>query len=154
MVKINTIKYNKKGWIRLVEVFIAILLLTGVLLIITNRSSSDKNNLQVEISKKEIAILRDIELNNSFRAEILNINPENLPIRWDSFNDNELQDVKNRITYLAPKNFECEAKICLINEICIIDNLLGKEVYAEAVIISADLDTYSPKQLKLFCMKK
>lgn len=154
MVKINYIvKYNKKGWIRLVEVFIAILLLTGVLLIISNRSSSDKNNLQVEISKKEIAILRDIELNNALRTEILSVDSASLPVEWDNFGS-ELENVKNRIIYLTPKNLECKAKICLINEACIMEGLSGDNIYAESVIISADLDTYSPRELKLFCMKK
>jgi len=146
---------SKKGWIRLVEVFIAILLLTGVLFVVTNRSnSSEKNTLYIDISKKELAILRDIELNDTLRAEVLSVDPTNLPIEWNDFDSSGLQDVKNRISYLAPSNLECEAKICLINEECIMDELSGENVYAKSVIISANLNTYSPRELKLFCMGK
>jgi hypothetical protein len=149
---INTKIKSKRGWVRLVEVFIAILLLTGVLLVVVNRTNfSDKNSLYVEMSKKEFAILRDIELNNSLRTEILSVTP---PVEWDNFSS-ELQNVRNRIIYLTPSNLECQAKICQINEDCIIDDgSSGKNVYAESVLISADLNKYSPRELKLFCMEK
>jgi hypothetical protein len=154
MVKMNQIiKYNKKGWIRLVEVFIAIMLLTGVLLIVVTRNSPNNNNFQEEMSKKELAILRDIELNNSLRTEILAVSSENLPVEWENFGSG-LQNVRNRITYLTPKNLECKAKICLMNESCIMEESSGEDLYAESVVISADVDTYSPRQLKLFCMSK
>jgi len=151
MVKIKTIIKSKRGWIRLVEVFIAILLITGVLLVVANRNNSySKNDLYAEISKKELAILRDIELNDALRTEILSVTP---PVEWDNFGP-ELQNVKNRIIYLSPLTLECKAKICLIEESCIMDDSYGKNVYAESVFISANLSTYSPRQLKLFCVEK
>jgi len=151
MVKLNTrIKY-KHGWIRLIEVFVAILLLTGVLLIVVDRNNPTKESSKsLEISKQEISILRDIELNNTLRTEILNAQP--LPIEWNSFNAS-LPNVKSRIEYLAPKNFKCEAKICWINRECIIEGLSGENIYAESVVISANLNKYSPRQLKLFCVE-
>ncbi len=150
MVKINIKIKSKRGWIRLIEVFIAILLLAGVLLVVVNRSNSpDKDSLYIEISQKEFAILRDIELNNTLRTEILSITP---PVEWDSFSP-ELQNVKNRIINLTPSNLECKAKICQINEDCTMSEFSGKNVYAESVLISANLNTYSPRQLKLFCME-
>lgn len=154
MVKINYgIKYNKRGWIRIVEAFIAILLLAGVLFVIVTKNSSNNNTFQEEMSKKELAILRDVELNNSLRAEILAVGSTNLPVEWENFGSG-LQNVKDRIIYLTPKNLECKAKICLMNESCIMEESSKEDLYAESVIISADIDTYSPRQLKLFCMKK
>jgi hypothetical protein len=148
---VNIIK-SKRGWVRLIEVFIAILLLTGVLLVVINRSNSpEKNTLYNQMSNKELAILRDIELNDTMRAEILSI--LTLPLDWTSFNLNGLEDVKSRIIYLTPTNLKCEAKICAIDENCI-SELSGENVYARAVFISADLNTYSPRQLKLFCSEK
>jgi len=149
----NKIKYNKKGWIRLVEVFIAILLLTGVLLIIFTRNSSEKENFQIETAKKELAMLRDIELNNTLRAEILGIGSSNLPVEWSEFNS-QAPNLKSRIIYLTPKNLECQAKICLIDEICVMDELSNGDIYVEGVVISANATVYSPRQLKLFCIKK
>ena len=151
MVKINIIIKSKKGWIRLVEVFIAILLLTGVLLIVVNRiNPSDKNSLSIEISKKELAILRDIELNNSLRTDILGAT---IPVEWNNFGS-ELQNVKNRIIFLTPSNLECEAKICQINEACFTNGFSEKNIYTNAIFISSNLNTYSPRQLKLFCWVK
>jgi len=147
----NKREKNSKGWVRLVEVFIAILLLTGVLLVVVSRSNSpDENKLHIEIAQKEIAILRDIELNNTLRTEILNV--ASLPVEWEDFNSQGLQEVKDRINYLMPSNFECEAKICEIYETCVIDEFSEENIYAESVLISANLNTYSPRQLKLFCV--
>lgn len=151
MVNKIRIKY-KHGWIRLIEVFVAILLLTGVLLIVVDRNNPSKeSSASLEISKKEISILRDIELNDTLRTEILNAQP--LPVEWNNFSG-ELLNVKNRIEYLTPPNFKCEAKICWLNRACLIDELLGENIYAKSVVISANLDKYLPRQLKLFCVKE
>jgi hypothetical protein len=143
---------NRRGWIKLVEVFVAVLILTAIFFIIANRSSSSYNDKKsLEISQKEIGILRDIELNYTLRTEILSAAP--LPVEWESF-DSGLPKVRERIISLIPPNLECQAKICLMNDFCKIDELSGKDVYAKSVIISANLNTYSPRQLKLFCMLK
>ena len=152
MVIKNLIK-SKGGWVKLMEVFIAILLLAGVLFIISDKTSSDKKAFQTDMSQKEIAILRDIELNDTLRTEILNVNSESLPVEWNNF-DSELPNVKGRIIYLTPANLNCEAKLCLVNSICTLVDNSGKEIYAESVFISANTNTYSPRELKLFCMEK
>jgi hypothetical protein len=146
---------NRRGWIRLMEVFISILLLAGVLLVVATQSSSNsnKNAIQTQISGEEIAILRDIELNNALRTEIVNVNLNSLPVEWNDFNSG-LQNVRDRIAKLTPKNFDCQAKLCLMNEECIPNNLPNVDVYAKSVIISSNLDVYSPRELKLFCMSK
>ena len=157
MVKIrnSSIGYKKykKGWIRLVEVFISIILLGGVLLIVTTRNSAYSTEVQDEISEREVAILRDIELNNTLRTEILSIPQQSLPLEWGSF-VSQLEEVADRIGVLTPANLECRAKMCLVLDNCIMDWSPDGDVYAKSVIISADLDTYSPRQLKLFCTKK
>lgn len=155
MVKINFLIRGKKGWIHLVEVFLAILLLAGVLLVVATQSSSNANKIaiQTQISEKEISILRDIELNSALRTEIVNVNPSSLPVEWNDFGSG-LQNVMNRINELAPKNFDCQAKLCLMNEVCIPNNIPKGDVYAKSVIIAADLDIYSPRELKLFCTQK
>lgn len=145
---------SKKGWIKLVEVFLAVLLLAAVLLVVVIKGSSDKSSVQEEISKKESAILRDIELNDTLREDILSIGPGNLPVEWNSFASNGIQDVRDRILSLVPSDLDCEARLCLLTDACIINEASDEEVYAKSVVISADLDTYSPRQLKLFCTKK
>jgi len=155
MVKTNFLIKDKHGWIHLVEVFLAILLLAGVLLVVGTQNSlkENKSALQTRISGEEIEILRDIELNNAFRTEIMNVNLGSLPVEWSNFGSG-LPNVMNRISELAPKDFNCQAKLCLINEDCKLSNPPAGDVYAKSVIISSDLDTYSPRELKLFCISK
>lgn len=159
MVKRNIVNC-KRGWIRLVEVFVSIVLLTGVLLVITSRNSSYNTDIQKEISEKQTAILRDIELNTMLREEILNA--AGLPVEWEEF-ESEVPFVKQRINDLTPPDLGCIAKICMINELCLIDDAVidaesfsGEDIYVKAAVISAEpgIDVYSPRELKLFCIKK
>jgi len=143
-------KKDNRGWVRLVEVFVAILLIAGVLLLIT-KSNAKEESLSATISEQEIAILRDVQLNYTLRTEILNVN--SLPLEWEYFG-NEIPNVKNRIVGLIPSTLDCKAKLCLINDTCILNNLANSNIYAEAIVISADLNTYSPRQLKLFCSEE
>lgn len=151
---VKEIKYkNKKGWMRLVEAFVAIVLLTSVLLVITSANSSPKLNLQEEIYQMEGAVLRDIQLNESLRAEILNVQIDAMPLEWEDF-ESETPKVRERIMFLAPKDLECNAKICIINEPCVLSDGDDKEVYAKSVVISANATRYSPRQLKMFCVRE
>lgn len=144
-------KKDNRGWVRLIEVFIAIFLISGVLLLIANKTSSKEEFFSATTSEQEIAILRNIQLNYTLRTEILNVN--SLPIEWEDFSD-EIPNVKNRIVELIPSTIDCKAKLCLINDTCVLDELAKSNIYAEAVVISADLNTYSPRQLKLFCSEE
>ncbi len=151
MVNRNLTK-NKKGWMRLVEAFISIVLLAGVLLVVTSSNVSPKMKFQEEITEKQISMLRDIQLDEELRAEILSVNLDDLPLEWDKF-ESEVPLVKERIEELSPVGITCNAKICLINGQCFFEGDSDKEVYARAVIISANATHYSPRQIKLFCIK-
>lgn len=153
MVKTKGIIKDKKGWVTIVEVFISIGLLIAVLLVVINKTSTSNTELRDQIDNKETAILMDIELNNQMRTEIVEIAQSSLPVDWASFNST-LPDVASRINTLTPKNLECRAEICLLNDVCLMNWSPGGDVYAKAVVIAADLNTYSPRQLKLFCTLK
>ncbi|MFH1503452.1 MAG: hypothetical protein ABIE36_02240 [Candidatus Diapherotrites archaeon] len=147
---ISGIKKSKKGWIEIVEVFIAILLLTGVLLVVIRSANSKENEIASKIYEKEVAILKDIELNNELRTEILS---SNVPIEWDGF-DSALPKTTERLNSLIPAYLECKAKICELNDACILNDFPKGSIYVKSLVISADADTYSPRQLKLFCRVK
>lgn len=141
---------NRKGWIRIIEVFVAILLITGILFVVIRGEYSKQTNLASKTSETEIAILRDIELNNNLRSEILGATP---PIEWENF-ETSMPDTRTRINELIPNYLECEAKLCALEDVCVLDEYTGEDVYAESVVIAADLNTYNPRQLKLFCWGK
>lgn len=147
---------NKRGWIEIVESFISVLLIAGILVIMVagTRSQAPDNSLQIYDS--EYAVLRYVQLNHSFRNDILGA-PENLfPINWTNFNEtNHLSDVKNIITALAPPYLDCEAALCAIDDACAPQSKSAKKnVYARSAIISANATDYKPRKLNLLCAEK
>ena len=143
------IKNNKKGWIKIVEAFIAILLIAGVLLMVINKGYSEKEDISMKVYTSELQILREIQQDLDLRDEILDLDEELLPIRWED-NDFPL-NLKNNIISRIPNYLNCEAKICATNDPCFFDKTIDGDVFVRDITITTNLTTYSPKQLKLFC---
>ena len=143
---------EKKGWIRVVESFVAILLITGVVLVILNQGYGSKKNISVKVYDVELSILREIQYNDTLRGDILNVTL--LPVEWDDFESKGLTDVKELIIDRIFDYLNCEAKVCSIDDDCISDISFDKDLYVQSIIISATYETYSPRQLKLFCWVK
>jgi len=141
---------NNKGWIKIVEAFIAILLIMGVLLILINRGYIGEKDISSQVYDMEVSILREIQLNDTLRDKILNAGEP--PIEWEDVNFP--LDIKNKIINRIQKYLECKAKICKMDEICELKEYPEKDVYAQAVAITTTLQTPEEKQLKqlkLFC---
>lgn len=142
---------NKKGWIRLVEAFIAIILIGGILSIVIGERSVEKD-VSSEVYNKENLILKKIQLNDSLRTSVLNAL---VPVSWDD-EVNFPGDIKNEINKI-PADLNCFAQICALDDTCLFPELGEEndvEVYAKSIVIAADDVTYDPRQLKLFCWKK
>ena len=144
---------KKKGWIRIVEAMVAILLIAGVVLIAISQSQNNEENISVRILNSEIAILREIQLNNTLRQEIVAVQNSSLPVEWEEFNVSAPQ-TGAKIAEKTPGYLECQAKICATNDSCLLEDNTDKTVYAESVIITATIQTYNPRILKLFCWGK
>ena len=142
---------SRKAWIKIFEAVIAVLLITSVLLIVIGQNKTEKNGDSLKIYKTEISILREIQLDNLLREDILGI--ESLPVEWDDFYSNGLGDVKKKIISKTPEYLDCKAMVCEMNDACILEENSGEEVYVQSVVITASLEKYSPRQLKLFCLK-
>ncbi len=142
---------NKKGWMRIVEAVTAVLLVTGALLILINQGYFGKPDISSEIYDAQLSILREIQLDEPLRNDILNTGP--LPVNWNDANFP--QSVKDRIGERTPDYLECNARLCIVDDICdFADGSNSKDIYAQAVVISAGLGIYDPRQLKLFCWTK
>lgn len=142
----NGCNMNKRGWIKIVEAFIAIMLIAGVLLIVINKGYIGKSDISSKVYKIQLAVLREIELDDGLRGDILTavLGEDNIP-----------NGVQNKISNRIPKNLECKAKICELDKICALDSYnTEKDVYAQSVAIVATLQNYDPRQLKLFCWVK
>ncbi len=141
---------NKRGWIRIVEAFLSILLVAAVLVIVVNQQNIQQNDSSPKIYNYEIYILRTIELNDTLRSEIIGISNSLLPSTSDNYTTFPA-DVKNQIATIAPSALLCAAEICYTNSTCNFWQSISKDVYAQRIFITSTLQTYSPKQLKLFC---
>ena len=140
---------NKKAWIKIVEAFIAILLVTIVLLIIINSGYIKREDISTRVYNTQISILREIQFNDTLRREILNV--VSVPLEWDGFP----QNLKDKIIERTPNYLECNARICSPEDVCGFTGTIDKDIYAESLLISASLESgYNPKQLKLFCWTK
>jgi len=141
---------NKRGWIRIVEAFIAVLLIAGVLLFVIGKGYIGKKDISEQVYQVQLAVLREIELNSTLRTSILEVDESELP--WENFSAEGLSDVKQKIEDRIPEYLECEAKICELDRVCPMGStLVEKDVYAQSVAITAEGEKYSPRQLKLFC---
>lgn len=141
---------NKRGWVRIVEAFVAILLIAGVLiLIVSDRSSND--NLDSRIERIEKNMLDEIRYNDSLRNEIVSLSYGNLPLEFVDFEENNLEKVYSFINEKSTGEFGCSARICSLEDECGFEFEADKDVYGMSGIISATLESYSPKQIKIFC---
>jgi hypothetical protein len=145
---------NKKGWIEIVEAFIAILLITGVLLVVINRNSSQSSDISDRVYNSEITIIREIQLNDTLRNLVLSVTNAQLPSEWT--NASFPSEIKNRITSRTPNYLNCIAKICNPSDPCYLTSYEAKDVYSQDSILSATQTqtAFSPRKLKLFCWAK
>jgi hypothetical protein len=135
---------QKRGWIRIVEAFISIMLIAGALLIVINQGYIGREDISETVYQAERAILKEIQLDDSLRDQILEVNLSDDPVEIPS-------EVINRINNRKPAYLFCEAKICRLDEICYQSSSVSTDVYSQAVAITANLEKYDPRQLKVFC---
>jgi len=127
---------GKRGWIRIVEAFIAIVLIMTVMLGMYS-SKPAKNNSE-EIEKIMDATLDEIANNNQLRQDVLDNRQENITLF-----------IKERI----PPILNFTVRICDLNDICNLD-AYKPDVYAKERIISSTLHEYDPKKIKIFVWEK
>ncbi len=143
---------NKKGWIKVSEAFLAILLIAAVIILVAGNTGVREEDPKERISNSQILILRDIQLNDELRQEIIDTSGE---IDWD---EGFPTPVKNRIEERKPSWLECVAKICDPEDECILSDekisgfgLEEENIYTQSALITSTIDTFNSRQLKLFC---
>jgi hypothetical protein len=141
-------KINKKGWIKVAESFISVMLLTSILFLIAAETKT-KDSSSKFFDEKEFQILKGIQNNDTLRNEIINFENYELTSNSDEF-PNKLKEYidNNQI-----RGLNCTLGICEKNANCYwyIDS--KKEAYAKKIVISSTLNIYNPKIIKLSCEK-
>jgi len=138
----RTKKLDRRAWIRILEAFLAILLIIGSVLVIINRKAPEAN-ISDEIYAKQRQILDIISKNDSLRSDIL---------------VGKNVSVSQAISKLAPNSWNFTINICNINDMCAnpigSEILYEKNVYAIEVLVTSNLTYYSPKKLRFFVWMK
>lgn len=141
---------GKKGWIRIVEAFVAIVLVAGVMLVIFGESYVGKENYSEEIYEIQANVLRDIQVEDSLRELILDVSEEDIKTGDAGFP----AEVQEKLNSGIPNYLECVAHICNLETACTETEVPAQSVYVKSVAIAATETQYNPKQLKLFCWMK
>lgn len=140
---------KKRAWVKIIEAFIAILLLLGVLLSLIGFSNIPDNNLSNDIYNLESKILFSIQNNDIYREYLLNSSLE-LPIELSKGNEN-LQEINEYINENKPSYLNCSTLICNSDENCSLNKNIEKSVFAQSTIISCTLNEFNIRELKIFC---
>lgn len=127
---------NKKGWIKIAEAFIAVILIAAIMLTVYAVPKKTRSN--EVILNTEDSILDEIAQNEKLRQDVM---------------DNNVSDINSLVSSRIPGNLNFTIKICSIDDVCGID-IYRKEMYARERIISSSLIEYNPKKLKIFMWEK
>ena len=129
---------DKKGFIKILEAFVAILIITGVMVFVYV-NQIQKPSLDDSINQLLRLILEDIANKPSLRQAVLSA-------------DNST--INNSIRGFIPSEYQYDFKICDLNKLCKTDAIIKKEIYSREITISSTLQDYNPKVLKIFIWEK
>lgn len=132
---------NRKGFLKIAEASISIVIIMGVLFIFAGQSRQASS---LDLSSEANEILEELAKSHELRSEILQYSsPPNPQIVTDFVSSKINQD------YL-----DFEVKICQTNEVCGKAAYTEGEVFAAERIISSTIYTHSPKRVKIFIWQK
>jgi len=142
---------NKRGWIEILEAFLSVIIVAAIILILINKGNLGGEDVSQQIYDIELSILREIQTNDTLRAEISGIDNSTIPLEWDYFPVN----LKTKIEDRTPISLICVGKICQIDTVCNLKEKQEKSVYSQGVIISSTIqDGIVYRKLNLFCWQK
>ena len=130
---------DKKGFLRIVEAFVAILLIIGALLIVYTRVLPGPQ-VPSQVYNFQKTLLDEMAANETMRNYILQSN---------------LGPVQDFIGARVPAGFEYEVKICEPGNICP-STEYHEEIYSTERIISVTLEQeeLKPKKIKIFMWRQ
>jgi|SRR3989338_2309731 len=127
-------KKDRKAWLRIIEAFIACLIVIGGVLIIL--SNQNKTDLTDSVYGRQRAILEILSKNESLRNSIL-------------ARDNS--EINPAILKMIPSSWNFSTSLCDIEKACGNQfTLINKEVYSTEIIIISNLSYYNATKLRFF----
>tara|TARA_Y100000310_G_C20462680_1_gene706124 strand:- start:481 stop:906 length:426 start_codon:yes stop_codon:yes gene_type:complete len=132
-------KLDRKAWLRIVEAFLAIIIVLGAVLVIMVRQKPNVD-ISESIYERQGQILDLISKNEELRNEVLIEKTDKIDLA---------------ILELVPGNWNYSTNICNITLICPNPKeVYDTEVYSREKMITANLTKYAPKKLRFFVWMK
>jgi hypothetical protein len=129
---------NKKGWLRIVEAVVAIIIVFGVVVVIIS-NQSNKYEPTDKIYEKQLQILDIVTKNDTLREMILAENTVNI---------NEV------IVKMIPPNWNFSTCICNISDVCGVQTPIDRNIYVKETFVTSTLTQYNPKKIRFFVWAK
>jgi len=142
---VGNILKDKRGWLRILEATIAVLLVTGALGVVYSKQLARVEPGPDEyISTLQEKILLDVAHNETFRKASV------------SGDIGQFLVVQNYAREIIPLNYNMSLQACSLNDPCKLSPgaytlTIGKLVFVEDTIISTDIENnYAPVRVRLF----
>lgn len=126
---------NRRGWLRIVEASIAVVIILSVLFTLYSKSSAS-NEPDLSIRAREV--LDEIAINNTIRAATLANDVQGYAL------------VNASIASRLSSDVLFEVRICDLTDVCGKSTYTPGNVYAAERIIGATLDQEQSKKIRLF----
>ncbi|MFA5993142.1 MAG: hypothetical protein WC796_05540 [Candidatus Pacearchaeota archaeon] len=142
---------GKKGIVRIIEVFIAIIIIASVAVFIYT-AQVKKVDRSESVYRLETIILDRIASNDTLRNAVLKSDEP------DPAGIGNITLINNTIKDVVPSDYVFMFKICGLNQICGLEHTSSyytkKEIYAREISVSSTLSEYDPKKIRLFIWLK
>jgi len=144
---------NKRGWIRILEATIAVMIVAGVLVVVYAKQVDRGMDPADYFHSLQRQILMDVSSSGDLRLLVLDGNESGL----DLFVNDSIPSAFGH--YLRVCGLGDLSDFCKINDAGIVADIRDKDVFVEEIVVSADLGEgidakYEPKKVRLFVWEK
>lgn len=135
---------GKKGWIRITEAIVAILIMSSVLIVMYTKDVPQVSYSDY-VYNLQTRILMDVADRDNLRSATLS--------STESLTNQTLLDYFDES---IPSNFNYTVKVCSLSAVTCNANIgdVPSEIFVEDRIISSNLQKYDPKMLRLYIWEK
>lgn len=149
-------KINKKGWIRIVEATIAVLIVIGFVLTYSAKIERAENDL----TYVGTPILEEMAENGAMRVLIISYTPDATRSIDIQSNNNIISQLNSFVSErITDNSLETAVAVCKIDASCILENppsdAMGDIFAVERTISATPVESkFSPKKVKIFIWQK
>jgi len=130
---------NKKGWMRILEATIAVLIVVVVMVTIYLNQASEEVVLEDPLQEIQSWILKEISVNEGLRGFVL---------------EDNLTAIEDYVGEKLPSSYNHSILICDLVEACDLGFEIVGDLYIQEVLIFANQTKYNPRRVKLFVWEK